>query len=108
MDDRRPTATGRAASAGGPTRPDETGERGPDDRVRRNEMLGLVGWGLVLGLVLAYQGFALLHPHDGWPALSDVIRAVMRYPAGRMVMFALWLWAGWHLFVRGWHFFLRA
>jgi hypothetical protein len=32
----------------------------------------------------------------------------MRYPVGRWAVFALWLWFGWHLFVRGWHFFLRA
>jgi len=27
---------------------------------------------------------------------------------GRWALFALWLWAGWHFFVRGWHFLLRA
>jgi hypothetical protein len=31
----------------------------------------------------------------------------MRYPAGRWVLFALWLWFGWHFFVRGWRFLLR-
>jgi hypothetical protein len=33
---------------------------------------------------------------------------IMRYPVGRWVLFAFWLWAGWHFFVRGWHFLLRA
>ena len=22
-------------------------------------------------------------------------------------LFALWLWLGWHIFIRGWHFLLR-
>jgi hypothetical protein len=32
----------------------------------------------------------------------------MRYPVGRWALFALWLWVGWHIFIRGWHFLLRA
>ncbi len=40
--------------------------------------------------------------------VSDVLRVAMRYPLGRWVLFGLWLWFGWHLFVRGWRFFLRA
>jgi hypothetical protein len=32
---------------------------------------------------------------------------VTRYPLGRWALFALWLWWGWHTFVRGWHFLLR-
>jgi len=71
-------------------------------------MIGLVGWGIVVGGVLGYQGFCLLDNGDRWPALSDILRDVMRYPAGRWVLFGLWLWFGWHLFVRGWKFFLRA
>jgi hypothetical protein len=31
----------------------------------------------------------------------------MTVPLGRVLLFALWLWLGWHLFVRGWSFFLR-
>jgi hypothetical protein len=42
------------------------------------------------------------------PTLSDTFRAIMRYPVGRWALFALWLWFGWHIFVRGWHFLLRA
>jgi Family of unknown function (DUF6186) len=71
-------------------------------------MIGLVGWGILVGGVLGYQGFCLLDNDDRWPALSDIIRDVMRHPAGRWVLFGLWLWFGWHLFVRGWKFFLRA
>jgi hypothetical protein len=27
---------------------------------------------------------------------------------GRFILFGLWLWLGWHLFIRGWAFFLRS
>lgn len=70
-------------------------------------MIGLVGWGVLVGLALAYQGLCLVRNDDGWPAFSDVLRVVMRYPAGRWILFGLWLWMGWHLFIRGWNFLLR-
>ena len=70
--------------------------------------MGLVVWAILIGAVLAYQGIGLVNNDDRWPALSDVIRVVMRNPVGRWVMFGLWLWFGWHLFIRGWRFFLRA
>jgi len=70
-------------------------------------MIGLVGWAILGGAVLAYQGWSLVRDDDAWPALSDIIRVVMRYPVGRWVLFGLWLWFGWHLFVRGWRFLLR-
>jgi len=42
-----------------------------------------------------------------WPTMSSMLRAFMRPVAGRAVLFGLWLWLGWHLFIRGWSFFLR-
>jgi Family of unknown function (DUF6186) len=69
---------------------------------------GLIGWAVVMGILLAYQGLCLVRPNDEWPAFSDLLRAVMRYPTGRWVLFGVWLWSGWHFFVRGWRFFLRA
>jgi hypothetical protein len=42
-----------------------------------------------------------------WPTLSDIFRVAMRPEWSRWLLFALWLWAGWHFFVRGWTFFLR-
>lgn len=71
-------------------------------------IVGLVGWGVVLGIVLAYQGLCLVRAGDGWPAFSDLIRVVTRNAFGRWALFGLWLWFGWHLFVRGWRFFLRS
>jgi uncharacterized protein DUF6186 len=70
--------------------------------------MGLVVWALVFGVVLGYQGFCLTSTDDRWPALSEIVRDVMQHSVGRWVLFALWLWLGWHLFVRGWRFFLRA
>ena len=75
------------------------------NRRKGSRMIGAVGWVVVLGLMLGWEGLALLT--KGWPALSDMLRAVTRPPAGRFVLFAVWLWVGWHLFVRGWGFFLR-
>jgi len=39
--------------------------------------------------------------------MSDIFRTIMRPLLGRVVVFGLWLWLGWHLFIRGWRFFLR-
>jgi hypothetical protein len=71
-------------------------------------MVGLVAWAVVIGAFLLVEGIALVRPHDQWPAFSDVMRIVTASTLGRWSMFALWLWLGWHLFVRGWQFFLRA
>jgi hypothetical protein len=57
--------------------------------------------------VFAWEGLALARV-TGVPSLSDVFRVIMRYPVGRWALFAFWLWAGWHFFIRGWHFLLRA
>jgi hypothetical protein len=70
--------------------------------------MGLALWGVLFGLVMAYQGFGLVKNDDRWPALSDVLATVNRSAPGRWLLFAAWLWFGWHLFVRGWRFFLRA
>jgi hypothetical protein len=70
-------------------------------------VIGLIGWAVVIGVVLGYQGLCLVRNDDAWPAFSDMLRVVMRYPLGRWVLFGLWLWFGWHLFVRGWRFFLQ-
>ncbi len=71
-------------------------------------MIGLIGWAVVIALLLGYQGWSLVSSDDRWPAFSDLLRVVMRYPVGRWLLFGLWLWLGWHLFVRGWRFFLHA
>jgi len=71
-------------------------------------LIGYLVWALLFGALLSWEGFSLVRSHDRWPSFSEVIRVVMRHPTGRWVLFALWLWMGWHFFVRGWKFFLRA
>jgi hypothetical protein len=69
--------------------------------------IAVVGWIVIIGLLLAWQGLGLVREPE-WPTLSSLFRAFMRPPVGRLVLFGLWLWLGWHLFVRGWQFFLRS
>lgn len=68
--------------------------------------MALVGWAIVVGLLVVWQGIALAMG-PSFPTISDMLDAVTANVFGRWVLFALWLWLGWHLFVRGWQFFLR-
>jgi hypothetical protein len=68
---------------------------------------GYLVWVVLLGVLLAWESLAWARV-TGVPALGDAFRVVMRTPVGRWAIFALWLWTGWHFFIRGWHFFLRA
>jgi hypothetical protein len=61
----------------------------------------------VIGYIV-WEGLALTYKFGDVPTLSATFRAIMRYPFGRWALFAVWLWFGWHIFVRGWHFLLRA
>jgi hypothetical protein len=51
--------------------------------------------------LLVWQGIGLVHGPE-WPTLSDFFRSFMTVPLGRFILFGLWLWLGWHLFIRGW------
>jgi Family of unknown function (DUF6256)/Family of unknown function (DUF6186) len=73
----------------------------------RHPLIGYLAWAVLFGALFAYEGLALARV-TGVPSLSDDVRVIMRYPAGRWALFALWLWAGWHLFIRSWRFLLRA
>ncbi|WP_431683266.1 DUF6186 family protein [Kitasatospora sp. KL5] len=75
----------------------------------QHPVIGYLVWAAVFGAVFAWEGIALVKggAEAGFPTLSDATRAVMRYPVARWALFALWLWFGWHTFVRGWHFLLR-
>jgi hypothetical protein len=75
--------------------------------VARHPVVGYLVWAALFGALFAWEGLGLARA-SGCPTLSDVFRLIMRYPVGRWAMFALWLWVGWHLFIRGWHFLLRA
>ena len=70
-------------------------------------VIGYLVWAFLFGALFAWEGIGLVRSDDAFPTLSDAMGAVMRYPVGRWALFALWLWFGWHTFVRGWHFLLR-
>jgi hypothetical protein len=74
----------------------------------QHPVLGYLAWAVLFGALFAYEGLALSHISGQVPTLSATMRAIMRYPFGRWALFALWLWAGWHFFIRGWQFLLRA
>ncbi len=76
-------------------------------KVVRHPLVGYLVWAVLFGGLFAWEGLSLTQ-FGGIPTLSDVFRVIMRYPVGRWALFALWLWSGWHFFVRGWHFLLRA
>jgi hypothetical protein len=68
--------------------------------------MALVGWAVLFALFFVWQGLAMVSgPH--FPTISDMLDVVTRTVVGRWVLFAVWLWLGWHLFVRGWQFFLQ-
>ncbi len=67
----------------------------------------LLGWAVLAALFLVWQGLALVSD-PSFPTISDLIQAVSRTLVGRWVLFGLWLWVGWHLFVRGWQWFVRS
>jgi len=70
------------------------------------QIVAVVGWLVLFAATLTWQGIGLaLGPP--WPTMSSMLRAFMHPFAGRAVLFGMWLWLGWHLFIRGWSFFLR-
>ena len=70
-------------------------------------MIGYLMWALILAAALVVEGLGLTLRGERWPTISDVFRSVTRSPVGRWLFFAMWLWLGWHFFIRGWDFFLR-
>ena len=85
------------------------GAPGPGGRDSEGpSMIALAGWAVLIAAVLVWEGLGLVKPHDRWPTFSDMLRKVTHTAPGRWMLFGVWLWLGWHLFVRGWRFFLRA
>jgi hypothetical protein len=70
-------------------------------------MIGYVLWALLLAAMLTLEGLGLTLEGRHWPTVSDLFRSTTRPLFGRWLFFALWLWAGWHFFIRGWQFFLQ-
>jgi len=84
--------------------PDEPGSESPKEGLA---MLPFIGWCVLLAALLVWEAFGLRAPHDSWPTFSDMLHSITRHLIGRWVLFGVWLWVGFHLFVRGWKFFLR-
>jgi len=70
-------------------------------------MIGIIGWAVVFAAMLIWEGLSLSLRGSQWPSISDMARSLTRPLAGRWLFFALWLWFGWHYFIRGWTFLLR-
>ncbi len=73
----------------------------------RHPLAGYLAWAVLFGAVFAWEGLALAGV-TGVPTFSHVVGLIMRYPAGRWALFALWLWIGWRAFIRSWRFLLGA
>jgi hypothetical protein len=62
--------------------------------------VAILGWLVIVGTFLVWQGVGIVRGPE-WPTMSDFFRSFMGFPMGRIVLLALWLWLGWHLFLRG-------
>lgn len=58
------------------------------------------GWIVIVTVLFAWQAVGLVRSPE-WPTMSDLLRAFMGSWPGRWIVFGLWLWVGWHLFIRG-------
>jgi uncharacterized protein DUF6186/uncharacterized protein DUF6256 len=76
------------------------------DTDRRISMIGIIGWAVIFGAFLVWEGLGLAIGQQ-WPTMSHMLRMLSRPVPGRLVLFGIWLWLGWHLLIQGWHFFLR-
>ena len=97
---------GRLRRGGRPPVPGDLLPRGQASEAR-HPLIGYLAWAVLFGAVFAWEGLALAGV-SGVPSFSDVVRVIMRYPVGRWALFALWLWAGWRVFIRRWLFGVRA
>lgn len=77
-----------------------------EERKAAMRAVAVGGWVLVFGAMFAWQGIGMA-TSSGWPAMSDMLRPLTNPILGRWVLFGLWLWLGWHLFIRGWEFFME-
>jgi hypothetical protein len=69
--------------------------------------MGFVAWAVLFAAIMVVEALGLTLRGHQWPTLSDIFRVAMRPEWSRWLLFALWLWVGWHFFIRGWTFFLR-
>jgi hypothetical protein len=70
-------------------------------------MVSVVGWAVVFAAMMIWEGINLSMRGSHLLTLSDLARTITRPLIGRWLFFALWLWFGWHYFIRGWTFLLQ-
>ncbi len=58
----------------------------------------LWGYAVLAVAIVAYQVAGLVLGRTA--TLAQALRRVTRFRAGRYLLIAVWLWAGWHTFVR--------
>ena len=66
----------------------------------------MTGQAVILGgyVVLLLVAVALTVPargHRRYASPTAFVATVMSHPAGRWLVLLLWMWVGWHFFVRG-------
>ena len=59
-----------------------------------------------MALALVWEGIGLARGAD-WPTVFDMMRSFMSFWPARLFMLGMWIWLGWHLFIRHWDFFMR-
>ncbi len=59
----------------------------------------IAGFVAFLVLAVAVDAYAR-RPGSGVRPLADTLAAVLRSPAGRVVVLGVWLWLGWHFLAR--------
>ncbi|HZD79208.1 MAG TPA: DUF6186 family protein [Actinomycetota bacterium] len=64
------------------------------------EVIGTVGWVVILGAIAAWEVATLVHHDPRTPTMGDVVRFFLRPTVGRWLLFVVWLWLGWHFFIR--------
>jgi Family of unknown function (DUF6186) len=69
--------------------------------------MGFVAWAVLFAAMIVVEALGLTLRGHQWPTLSDIFRVAMRPEWSRWLLFGLWIWVGWHFFIRGWTFFLR-
>jgi hypothetical protein len=61
--------------------------------------LSLLVW-YVVGAMLVACEVAAVRTRGAFPRFATVVRRVNAHPVGRTVLLLVWMWQGWHQFVR--------
>jgi hypothetical protein len=62
--------------------------------------VGTIAWASTVSLLLAWEAFSHVARKPGYPTFARVARAFLGTTAGRVAMFGLWVWIGFHFFVK--------